>query len=203
MGADGDWTACGGYENRATCPIEDTSTPIMCEDGNCETDGSVCSEQDRGGVKYGSTPCENYACSPNTANPRGLLCTDGTMGVDGDWTACGGYENRAACPIEDTSTPIMCEDGNCETDGSVCSEQGRGGVKYGSTPCENYACSPNTANPRGLLCTDGTMGADGDWTACGGYETRAACPIEDTSTPIMCEDGNCETDGSVCSEEGR
>ena len=59
------------------------------------------------------------------------------MGADGDWTACGGYENRAACPIEDTSTPIMCEDGNCETDGSVCSEQGRGGVKYGSTPCES------------------------------------------------------------------
>ena len=73
------------------------------------------------------------ACSPNTMNPLGLVCANGTLGADGDWNACGGYENRIACPIEETSTKIMCNSGSCESSAADCPD----GVRYGSDACES------------------------------------------------------------------
>jgi len=92
---------------------------------------------------------EEYACSPNTENHYGLVCTDGSMGADNDWSACGGYENRAACPIGGTSTPIMCNSGSCEATGDDCSD----GVRYGAEACEaEETTTTTTTEPSDCAC---------------------------------------------------
>ena len=81
--------------------------------------------------RNGFPSCWDMPCSPN--GESGLLCSDGTFGAYGDWEACGGYENREACPVEGATKPITCRNGSCEADILSCYTQG--GVRYGADVC--------------------------------------------------------------------
>jgi len=121
----------GASDCTASCgTITQSITTPATGSGSCAPGEYAC--------QPGDGSCPDVPCSPNTMNPLGLVCVDGTFGSDGKWHACGGYENRVACPIQNTTTPIMCNSGSCKDSVASC----KMGVRYGNDACQMPTPSP-------------------------------------------------------------
>mmetsp|Transcript_144454 Transcript_144454/g.254735 ORF Transcript_144454/g.254735 Transcript_144454/m.254735 type:complete len:792 (-) Transcript_144454:86-2461(-) len=181
-------------------------TPTPTPPGQCADRNSNCPQWAAKGFcatkatsMFLVCPKSCYACSAKrVCNPSiytGLTCIDGTTCAAGDWGCCGAKSKRAFCPAVGKQTK-MCTGGACGTPNYKCQ------AVFGPTPCFQM-CNPSTCF--GLTCTNGKCCSPGDWDCCGTgkakYLNRKYCPTFGSNL-IMCWDGACVNELSVCIDHG-
>ena len=178
------------------CPSDN---PILCPDGSCVSASGDC--QDVESCLYDQIQCPDGTCSDSLENcgtrvtcpsSRPFLCPDSTCHANE--ADCVTFEScpsetpfrcpdtscatsRANCPMGihcNETAPILCDDFHCYESVEACEE-----VETSECPVGRVRCWDNTCRISQDLCP------------------AHSCPLH---APFMCDNGQCVTDRSLCSE---
>ena len=178
------------------CP---TDSPILCPDGSCVSSSGDC--RDVESCFYHQVQCPDGTCSNSMENcatrvtcpkSRPFLCPDSTCHANE--ADCVTFES---CPSE---TPFRCPDTSCATSRANCPL----GIHCNETApilCDDFRCyesadacekvNTNECPVGRVRCWDNTCRISQD--LCPSH----SCPLH---VPYMCDNGQCVTDPSICSE---